>query len=54
MTEVHKKISDLVAEIQRLVQDEIDGSEVKHESFAWIDFSDKLSQLFDELEFTFK
>ncbi len=49
MTHTHEKISSLVTEIQRLVQEEIDASDKKYEKYMLIDFSDKLGYMFEEL-----
>ncbi len=51
MNATQQKINELVLEIQRLVQEEIDGTEIKYDKFVLVDFSDKLGLLVDELHF---
>ncbi len=52
MTPTHDRIKELVIEIQRLIQEEVDGTEVKYDKFVLVDFSDKLGLLLEELQFS--
>jgi hypothetical protein len=48
----HERINELVGEIQKLLKEEIQENCVKYETYILVDFSDKLSELLDELNFS--